>query len=377
MQLIKANKQKMSLNFLELCSFLGVVLSCFLVLLIWSSKSFRTDVHLFFSLAIISLNFNLTIALFENLIPEKSIFEIINWGYLFPFAFLIYILKALKFPIQKNKKIWLLALPCFITSSFQFIDYAIDYDIYEYFSAGDDQIYNQLINRLSFGQAPYAITLLGFAFIKIWRASDLYSREKKWLYFNTVSILIFYIFWFLSDYFAAVFDFPVWDYLLALLGLFLVVTAYQGVHQLNVFEQQRQLNKAQKAAIVIQENSAIEANSAPFPKKNSYIDTLDLIMKEDLLYLDPNLSRTIVADKLGISKGYLSELISKNFDCNFNDYLNAFRVARAIEMLNNERFNMFSIEAIGYESGFKSKSVFYNAFKKNTGKTPGAYRQGH
>lgn len=360
----------MSFSLLDLIGLFGIILSGFLVVLIWSSKSFRSDVHIFFSLAIISLSFSLAVTLFEEYMPSNGIMEIIYWPFLFPFALLIYVLKALKDPLASNKLIWLFALPCVTLSAFQSIDFTTGFDVYEWFSGGNDQVYTQIIEYLSLSHAPFAIALVGFSTIKIRQAKNLYKQEKRWLYFNTLSILFFLVLWMFSDPFSALFDFPVWDYLLALLGIFLIITTYRGVHHLNLFEQRRQLNAFQRKDVKI--NDYKQSHSS---RKKDYIENLNSLMTNDLIYLNPDLTRSIVADKLGISDGYLSELISKNFNCNFNDYINEFRVNRAIYLFNNKKFDPFSIEAIGSESGFKSKSVFYKAFKKSTGKTPGEYRK--
>lgn len=98
-------------------------------------------------------------------------------------------------------------------------------------------------------------------------------------------------------------------------------------------------------------------------------------MLEQQAYLNPELSRSMLAQELEISEGYLSEIISQFLNTNFNDYVNTYRIEQAILLFKDTKYDLFSIDAIGYESGFKSKSVFYSAFKKVTGKTPRAYRK--
>lgn len=44
-------------------------------------------------------------------------------------------------------------------------------------------------------------------------------------------------------------------------------------------------------------------------------------------------------------------------------------------MLKNMSFKNYKIEAIGYDSGFKSKASFNRVFKKITHKTPSEYRK--
>lgn len=366
----------MDFDILDIIVLFGIVLSLFLVALLWGSRSFRSDVNNFFGLFIISVNLSLMVTWYESLVPANGILEIINWQLLFPFAFMIYTLKAIKDPLSSSVRIWILLTPCLLLSSFQLIDFIVDFDVYAWFSGEDERQYHYLIEATSFGFTPYAIAVTGFSFYRVRKADNIYLKEKKWLEINCVSILIFSLIWLFSDFIAGLFDVAIWEYLLAFMGMFLTITTYRGVQLLNVFEQQRLINdlstETKKKASAISERG----NSQEVSKKTaSKIEKLHALMTNDLLYQNSGLTRGLVAQKLELSEGYLSELINNSLKTNFNDYINEHRVTHAINMLNDRKFDIFSIEAIGYESGFKTKSVFYKAFKKVTGKSPGEYRK--
>jgi len=87
-------------------------------------------------------------------------------------------------------------------------------------------------------------------------------------------------------------------------------------------------------------------------------------------YLNPYLSLSILSEELNLSEGYISQVINKSLNQNFSDYINSLRVEEASHMLLNNEYCNYTILSIGLESGFNSKSSFYNAFKKFTGKTP-------
>lgn len=360
----------------------GIVLSFFLVILILSSKSFRSDVHLFFAITLLSLNCCLTYTWFADYVPANGILEIISWDFLFPFAFLMYVLRAIKHPLGKKRWIWLLALPCLVFSLFQTVDFIIGIDVYDWLAKGDDVRLRMIIEARAFSFLPFAIALVGFAWLKIKATKELYPKERRWLEFNSLAILAFLVSWLFSDPIATFFDFAIWEYLLAGLSIFLIITTYLGVHQLNTAEQRRLLKALQEtdqpfAPLKLTGNSNNSpGNSTVMPKRGEEKMTkLHSLMTEQQLFLNPALSRTIVAQELGISDGYLSEILKNTQQTNFNDYINAFRVKRVISYFQEEKFVPYSIEAIGLEAGFKSKSVFYTAFKKVTGKTPGAYRK--
>ncbi len=94
-------------------------------------------------------------------------------------------------------------------------------------------------------------------------------------------------------------------------------------------------------------------------------------------YFDPGLSLEKLSDELGISTGKLSSLINQFSACNFSDYVNGLRVQDAKKLLENPDFEKYTMVSIGLECGFNSKSTFYSAFKKFTGKTPTEYQKEH
>jgi len=110
-------------------------------------------------------------------------------------------------------------------------------------------------------------------------------------------------------------------------------------------------------------------------KDKSFIDIEESILKGKL-FLNPNFKLKDVASTLNISEGYVSQLISRNSDLNFNDFVNKLRIEESKKMLKDESYNNYTITAIGLESGFNSKTSFYSAFKKFTDKTPTEHRKG-
>ncbi|MEL6557507.1 MAG: helix-turn-helix domain-containing protein [Bacteroidota bacterium] len=364
----------MEFSMLDLVVLFGLMLSIFLVLLIVVSKSFRSDVHLYFALAVVSLNLSLAVTWFENSVPENGIMEIISWPYLFPAAYFVYFLKSIKHPVAKNKLIWLVLLPCVVLSIFQITDFILDVDIIDWLANENDERYEMIIELIGFLMIPYSLALIGYSYFRIRKSQGLFPKEKKWLLFNSLSILVFLVIWLFSDLISEVLEFELWEYVLAALGMFLAVTTYQGVHQLNIFEQRRQLSEigGRKPGTT---NGSSNATDRTPKKQQKKIEKIKSLMIDEKLYLNPDLSRYLIAEKLDLSEGYLSELINNSLNTNFNDYINDFRVQHAIEMFQDRNYDVFSIEAIGHDSGFKTKSVFYSAFKKVTNKTPGAYRK--
>ena len=101
---------------------------------------------------------------------------------------------------------------------------------------------------------------------------------------------------------------------------------------------------------------------------------LKRLMKDEALYRTPNLKIDALADRMDVGVNLLSQFMNEHVGQNFASFINAYRVAEAQQLLLAKDLTHLTIEAIGYEVGFNSKSAFYTAFKKQTGKTPVAFR---
>lgn len=87
-------------------------------------------------------------------------------------------------------------------------------------------------------------------------------------------------------------------------------------------------------------------------------------------YMEP-VTLNEVAEKLGVSKGYVSTLFTQNRKCGFVDYLNYVRVERACSYLEQ---NYFKIYEIAYKVGFQDEKYFAKVFKKIKSMSPKEYR---
>ena len=98
---------------------------------------------------------------------------------------------------------------------------------------------------------------------------------------------------------------------------------------------------------------------------------LQKLMNEQELFRNPNLKVGDLAREINIPSHQLSRILNDSLQKNFTLFVNEYRVNAACKMLLHQ--TNFTIEAIGDEVGFNSKSTFFAAFKKIKGLTPNAY----
>ncbi len=99
------------------------------------------------------------------------------------------------------------------------------------------------------------------------------------------------------------------------------------------------------------------------------------IMDEKKPYLEPELNILDVAKSLHVPRHHITQVLNEKLGKNFYHFINTYRIEAAKEKLNDPRNDRFTLLAIGYDSGFNSKSSFNTLFKKHVGMTPSEYRK--
>ena len=112
--------------------------------------------------------------------------------------------------------------------------------------------------------------------------------------------------------------------------------------------------------------------------ENSNLDQFIIIenhFNQTDCYMNADFSLKKLSEDLNFSESYLSKKIRQHYNFNFSDFVNSYRVEKAKEYLKAQEFDNYTIESIGLECGFNSKSTFYLAFNKFTGTTPTEFRK--
>jgi len=102
---------------------------------------------------------------------------------------------------------------------------------------------------------------------------------------------------------------------------------------------------------------------------------LDGAMTKERLFVRSELDLAALARAVGSTTQNVSAVLNTKLGKTFYEYVTWFRVQEAERLLRDPNLENLSLEAIGTDSGFKSRSSFYSAFKNATGLTPGEYRR--
>ncbi|MEZ4958241.1 MAG: helix-turn-helix transcriptional regulator [Saprospiraceae bacterium] len=106
------------------------------------------------------------------------------------------------------------------------------------------------------------------------------------------------------------------------------------------------------------------------------VGKLEKYIAEEKPFLDPKIRMPELAAELNIPRHIFSFLINEHYGKNFFSFINEYRVEYAVELLQNEANQQYSLEAIGQMAGFNSKSTFNSRFKEIMGQTPGEFLLG-
>jgi AraC-like DNA-binding protein len=95
--------------------------------------------------------------------------------------------------------------------------------------------------------------------------------------------------------------------------------------------------------------------------------------EKEKAYLNPELTLSELASKLGTNTSVLSAVINTGFSKNFNDFVNEYRVEEFKRKAAAPDSKHLTLLAIAFDCGFNSKATFNRAFKKVTDVSPKAF----
>lgn len=131
--------------------------------------------------------------------------------------------------------------------------------------------------------------------------------------------------------------------------------------------------KRRKSNLFFENSSKYGNRSIGDLEAKQLLNRLDEIMTDKALFKRADIKLKNLAVELGISNHRLSQLLNDNLGKSFTQYLNELRTEEAKKLIQTS--DRFTLEAIGHEAGFSSRSTFYAAFKKITGKTPAQFKK--
>lgn len=374
---------------LNIAIFQGIVLG--LIILkssIFNSNSNKYLAFLLFALSIVLLNYVFEIEGVFTSYPLILFIDAIDWVFLLPVFTFLFIINRIDDAVKNRQKIYLCYIP-FVYASTLNITIQLDHvaGIYKI-----PESYMYLINILQLIQILLAIIIILFlplySYFMIRHLKD--PQEKKWV-ITLLTIMYLLLFIWLTTYLIGLF-FQL-DISSTMSGvaisatLIMHWTAYIGIYKYRLAKNKDAIYNFLNTNLVVSspnlqiiENSLTEENNTQeeyresITADNLYFQKLELLCKEQHIYTDSTLNREKVAEKLGISSGYVSQIVNTITGDNFAHYINQYRVEAVKEMISNSEYENYNLLAMGLESGFTSKTTFYKAFKKVTGQTPNEYK---
>ena len=125
-------------------------------------------------------------------------------------------------------------------------------------------------------------------------------------------------------------------------------------------------------AVISTEEKILETTKST--EITSQIELVKKYVLENEPFLEPSLTIQELAKQVSIPVRDLSILINHHMNQHFFDFINEYRIQKAMQILKNPSKKKLTILEILYEVGFNSKSSFNTAFKKHTNQTPTEFR---
>jgi len=225
-----------------------------------------------------------------------------------------------------------------------------------------------------------AITYIALCYIRLHR----YKKEIKNFYSFSEGVSLSWIrnlVWFVIAFVIIIFaliEFSVrvdWFTTVGFKWVSIVLTLFTAYYGFKYYKQLL-ISNALSPLVNTNEDSKKYQHSTLSTDEMKYIfDKVMKVLKEKSLHLDEELTLSQLAFEAGVSQAKISETFSRYKNSSFYDLINALRIDEVKKLLESSGSERYSVEGIGFQCGFKSKSTFYKFFKRETGMTPSQYRK--
>jgi AraC-like DNA-binding protein len=244
------------------------------------------------------------------------------------------------------------------------------------------------------------IQMLAYYFI-CRRILNRYQRSINQLYSETSKINLNWIKWLLNGFLFLIITVLALIYFVvsnpenfssfilintAVITPYIYVVAIKGIGQPTLWQIQPGASK-KKIETEINEVEALEAHTKkgnenllttkklPEAILREVISRITLLMEQDKIYQEPELTLQALSEKLKIPSYQLSQVINDGMKKSFYDLINGYRVKEAKRLLLDSKNQNYTVLSVGFDAGFNSKTTFNTVFKKFTGFTPTEFRE--
>lgn len=353
--------------------------------IIFRSPIFRSKANNYLAFALIALSISLLNFVLDDTgmyrtFPPLLFFDVIDSALLFPTLILFYVVYRVEPPLKQQKRKFLFFLPYIFTLLYSIIETVVEPGEYDLILVILELV--QILVIFTF--IPYLLVLTRTI---IGQSVD--QAERKWLihlWSLTLSIFGSWMLAVLISMPSGIDIQPIMKVLTVIATFLIHWVSYNGVFKFKISQDQKEIQeiiqRRKSSSTLTEQPAQSEATELTEDKKpdtitkdNAYFQKLETLCFDDQIYRDSTLDREKVAELLGISTGYVSQLINTITGDNLSSYINQHRVEAVKQHILDPEFKDYSLLAIGLECGFSSKTTFHNSFKKFTGMTPNAFKK--
>jgi AraC-like DNA-binding protein len=340
--------------FSALGAFNGLLLSAYF--LFFAKRKHLSNYFLGLLLLVLSLRIGKSVFLFFNHELAKIYLQIGLSSCFFIGPFLYFFIKSATGPINQFPEKWKIGIAILFAGILIvgiLFPYATHLQLWGYFA------------KIIYTEWLIFIVASGFALKGIWKKIATHSIKnlkpfEKWMlivfFVNVAVFLSYWVAGFLNSW-AIYISGPLIFSIILYLTVFLLVKR-QKIEDVFYVDSHKYVNKK------IQEGKA-----------NTLFQLLEKQMLEKQLYKNPNLVLGDLAKEINTGSHQLSQILNDNIGKSFTTYINEYRIEEACNLMLTD--NRLSLEGIGFEVGFNSKSTFFSTFKKFKNTTPAAFQKQH